>query len=139
MGISIPVSEQQEEEKAGLWWQRRSGCSWDFLQTRHLPPFLLLRSHFCLPEKSLDVGLCTCAIWLMGLMLFPNDQCDICCGSEPSLGLRTRTVGTGGFFFQDLSSLALKTVFLFAACDLWLGLKLNINLAILGFAAQCCL
>lgn len=38
-------------EEAVWWQQRRSNCSWDFLQTHHLPPFLLLGSHF-LPSRE---------------------------------------------------------------------------------------
>lgn len=85
----------------------RLGCLWDFLQTCHLPPFLLLCSHF-LPSREISghgsVNICNS---LTRLAVFPGAWWSINCGSEPFLRVVvhnpsdppfTRTVDTGGFF-----------------------------------------
>lgn len=69
------------------WPGSRSGCSWDFLQTCHLPPFLLLCSHF-LPSREISGrgsgNICNSPT---RLAIIPRVWWNIDCGSEPSLGV----------------------------------------------------
>lgn len=109
----------------------RSGCSWDFLQTCHLPPFLLLCSHF-LPSREISgrgsvninfVNINIVSNSLTRLAVFPRAWGDIHCGSEPSLGVVVYNHSDSSCklgvwmledFFQDLISL----VFYLLSCCL---------------------